>query len=1028
MSAKRLLLCVALLAPSLGWAASPGAPPALPGTGGGGGVAIGNNAGEARDAAAAIAAENAALTAAQNAAAAAAAKPSIGTAAMQARDAAAALAAESSALSTAQAAIPNSALGQANGPAKLDAAGTASGQMVVSTHGMPLTLQQRASMTLNPIEFGATGNGSATAIGNTYGASLAAACGYAAPGSTVHPWQYLCSDDQMGLTFTLALPAAQPAAGATVSLVSPQTAAGAVGWAGYQALFEDATHQYAVLSPGMSVTGPGVPANTTLVAVPQVPYRTQRAIPGATDWAPTATVANGALEMFNFGLWQATQGGSGTTSAGTVYPVNAPATTIAVATNAPSAVVVAPCTFGSAASYNAFNPGGNYPGVWQQGYAGTVCTDGTVQWTLLAPVGYNPVNLGTIVLSNPTTSALPAGTALKFTISNAIWQGLAQDTLGWLGALSNATHASPGGCSGADIDVRGGDYQINYWLFNEANYTNTNCTSPSLSIGARGASTARLTAVFDPGANRCLFAEASVTSNAPQTGTRYHDMSFAGTVVTNVKPAIWGVDNANSGLGNGLCVGESASIDHIEAQGFRGGIGLLDDHQTIHDSTLQNNSYSLLLRNLTPIMGNLGIKDSGLNGSVSSIGVEAGNQLDSATLDNVHTGFSPYGILVLPPPPTMTATGAGGVTASTFKNVWIEDVGQSWIDALNRGVSSDTFTGGGYADIGRTDRMVSNGQGGTMPVLGVVVAGDFTGNVLVNTQWRSFATLTTASSSNLLGIINVMSNGGPGTCGANKIDDYALIFNATATQMAFLCRGGAGANNSGNSFATPLGNGVFRWSSCNNGQVQAGYPVMDFEQYAPLYRDGKAFGGLAAAPQPCSNGYLVPVTTSGSVLYPVPNADPTIAISDGQAVFPTSSVGSGAPTSVGIEGGLDQDGAIGVSVNGCPAGTTLCAITLNPLAMTGATGASTMAAGAGNPAITSRTVDVTSGAGGVSVTHQVPVGKAATICNDTAAAISVTLPSGDTFQGGGSIASIPNNNGLGVCASIRRITATGWHS
>ncbi len=905
------------------------------------------------------------------------------------------------------------------GNVSTDTAGTIGAQAVRSTNGMvALTLQQRASMTLTPLEFGAQGNGSTNTIGTTYGSNLLAVCGYTTPNTSLHPFQYLCTDPQMGLEFSLPTSAAQSGTGTTLIFISPNTSGG-FGWNAHYALFDDPGYQYAVLTPSMVVSGPGIPANTTLVSVPQIPQRTQRAVPAnATDWTPNTSVASGRTMMFNYGLWQATA--AGTTGAGNPYSAGAGGST---PTNTlPATVTVSPCTYGNASTYNNFHPGGNDPGVWVASYAGTTCNgvDGSVSWTLLGPIGYAPVDLGTVVLSQATTTAVPAASAISFAVGSSTIQGLTQDTLGWMGALSNGAHASPGGCSGVDIDMRAGDYAINYPLFNEAEYGNIHCTTPSISITARGAQTARLTAYFDPGFGHCVLSESSVYNVSPITGTRYSGFDISGTVVSQ-SGGFWGVDSANTGRGMGLCVGESAVLDHIEAQGFYAGVGIVDDHQSFNNVNIHDNEYGVLFRPYSPVLGNQSFRDSGLAGNVmAGIGIAASNQFDAGQMSNVHTGFGTYGFYALPAPPNVTSNGSGVLSNLTLRDVWIEDLFQ-WIDGGNRGVGKDTFSGGGYDDFGRADKLPSNYQGGTIPVVGLITAADFSDNTLIGTSWSNFGVLSTASSSNILGVINLTAYGNNGTCARNKLDDVGLITLGTSTQLAMACNHGAGTNGGtdSNTFNTAVGSGVFKLSNNNNGYVAQNYPVWEWGQYAQLYQDGQPFGGIAAAPQPTVNNWSVPVYTQANFIYPVPKANINIDIPNGASVYPTSAMGSGATASAGVGGSVDQDGAIGVSINDCSAGLTVCGISLNPLASAGngSYAANLTASGQTLGAKMNTLTTVASGAS-VILPPNVPIGAkgCVRINNYGANALTLGVPSGWTLSNGASAATtIGVNSGAQHC-------------
>ncbi len=961
-----------------------------------GGAAIGTVAGTARDAAAAIAAENAAASSAANANAASATETS------RAQNAEASLlpkagttvagltlassptpgqvaAALPTFTSNAAGLVPppgsgaNQVLGQSGwttqtggGNVSTDSSGTISAQLVRANGAhVSRTLSTRATDQLNVRDFGATGTGQATAIGTTYGSTLAALASYTAPGgATPFSW---ATNPAFGLTFSMTTTAAQSAAGPQLTFLESLISHQGLPFQATVASWQDPSNGNFLLHPGMQVSGSCIASGTTLQGWATTTVRQGELLPGSTDWAAGTTYAANAVVAANGNFYQATTGG----------------------------------TSGSAAG-----PSGT----------GNNIADGSAVWKFLIYGESTQLPNGAITLSQATTSACPAGSAITFTIAPAQLQALTTDWLGIQTAMAQAW-ALP---TGARVYIPAGSYQINHPLMNAGGMTNTNTQTQNIEVIGDGFALTQITLTADLGQDECAIGESNrglASGSEVSSESAYRNFRLNGPAPG---PFQEGVSPAKM---DGLCIGADARVYELEANGFHAGVTLVKDHQELHGLISTNNGYGVLMAPYSETMGNQLIEDGGLAGNyIASMGVTSSDQLDSSTLKNVHTGFSPYGFYALPNTPNVSVTNGGMVSNSTLFDVWTEAVGEAWMygTGVNAAILGNTLVNTGGQAIGY-QAQIPNGMGGVVPPVALINVYSFDSNTMIGTAMGPYAHVTQA----------IIAASGYGGCINNVwINDPAFVLGSSATQNSsavtpLLCPYGAGA--SGNSFQLGSSSGVFRLSGNPSGPMAANIPVQDgYPPYgsgalASPYTDGNPFLGVTAAASYYGN--WVAIYQVNESLTALPLAMPSQNMHPGQPIFVTTG---------GVEGGMDQTGAIGNSLNGCSGGNSSnCAFTLNPAAHAGAHGASTGLTAAGTNQSTAYQVNsglsqfsnVPSGTG--AILGIIPVGASETICNDGSSSLNVYAPVGDTIAAAATTAA--TSLGTGACRSFFRTGSTTFH-
>ena len=996
----RSLVVVALLLPMLAQAASPGPPPALPGSGGS--VSANSVAG---------------LPVAQNPSAAAlAAALGLGSASQQ----------QANAFDPAGAASAVAAAAVAK-----DAAGTISGQLVqASGASVSRSLATRASDQWSARDYGAVGSGTAAAIGTTYGSTLAALAAWSPAVGAAHPFAWAINP-AFGLTFTVTTSAAQTIAGA-LPCIENLNFQPTLPYAMTVACWQDPAHANYLLRPGLTVTGPTsgtgsgcITGTVTVASLPSTPERAGELLPGSTDWA-----------------------------ANTTYAVNA--------------VVYSPAGGGFYKVATAGTSGSTGPNG-----TGTNIADGTVQWSFLKAGETVMLPSGMIALSGNTSATLcPAGTRVTFTIAPAQLQALTTDWLGIQSAMAQAWQQ----VQGAVAYIPAGHYMLNHPLLNAASETDVFALTGNIVLRGDSFATTSLSFISDAGQDECAISEATMGRGAISS-SNYQDFYLRGPATAITK----GISPAAM---DGLCVGATAVVSRVLAQGFHAGLKLIDDHQTIVDSSFGNNGYGIEMGDGSDTMGNQVIRGGSLDANtVACVMMEPSASLDSADIHATPCGFSPYGFYCKPWSSALTpnvATAAGELVGNTtFHDVQVEAIGvaYAYCPLSNGNFSNNTIIGGGQVGM-QAGESISNGQGGVVPSPALYDLNRWDGNQLEGTYTSVYGFVAGP-------VVQAVTS-----CSNNLIDGdqpFAVGGAAgvpSAAHPPFSC----GSHAFNDTFRSPIGDGTYRMAG-NGAPWSASEPIEDYTNgYAGGYGDGAPLLGMAAAGCNPDNTSACLVWTQSPSISGVPVLG-NQWITAGSPVFATN-LGGSAP---GVQQGLDNTGAIGIALS---TGAGPISVSLRPMSRAGAAGAqggvtlsgaagmasfaqanvnsatveemtistssgtvvagqAVIAAGVpvgvtvqatvssgvyivsglfgtvGSEVVTlatpsgSSTVDVTgsSGASAALALGVVPVGAVETVCNDSGGAITTLPPYGQSFQGGAASASVA----AGVCSSLRRI-AGGWHS
>lgn len=618
--------------------------------------------------------------------------------------------------------------------------------------------------------------------------------------------------------------------------------------------------------------------------------------------------------------------------------------------------------------------------------------------TTVSAVGRTPgAGYGTITLSQASSSACAAAASITFTVSPAQLQASTVDWLAIQTAMANAA-AAPGG---GRVSIPSGTYMISRPLVNAASTTDTAALLPAMEFVGAGQDNTSLFATSDFGQDTCLLTEASRTTFGIST-TYYHDFRMKGVQQARVL-------GASPNAMDGLCIGTRARVSDINVQFFHAGLQTVKDHWTVRQATFSNNGYGIYFGPYGATIGNDVLDTLDLTGNtIAGVGTTNTNQIDAATWSTVHTGYSPYGIYYEATTPNVSTPLTAIFTNSTLRDVFIEQIGNSWLFGAGKTgtVIGNTIIGGGFSDVGNAanQRIAAN------PVPAVIYVQTFEANTMIGTSWGSFGTVTEA-------IISTS-----GYADVNQwIGDRAFVNNSTATIGQMRCGGECLQN----TFQLGSINGAFRLASAN---VTSGTPVSaSVNNQVRPYVEGTPFIGIASAT--FNAGVIGPVVTDaelygsggGGNFFGGVKAVPTQAITAGQPVF----VAAG-----GFVGGMSADGAIGTAAYASSPTQNFVALNLFQGQRSGGESVANELTAAGTTQATAYTLIAavnrftTVAAGSGAILGLAPIGQSVTIYNDGANALLV-YP-----QAGAAIGTGATNAGLSLAAgatgTYRRLTATTW--
>ncbi len=390
-------------------------------------------------------------------------------------------------------------------------------------------------------------------------------------------------------------------------------------------------------------------------------------------------------------------------------------------------------------------------------------------------------NYGHITLSAATTLACPAGTNITFTMSDARAQRIDPDWLAIESAMfvaaQNLGAGSVGGATERTVMLPSFELYPQLPLIF---YSWQDGPGHQIQIKGQGENTSVIYDLVDFGPGKCGLSSYTVSSSAMRPVFRDFSMLGSGSMVNNAEGTMsWKMD--------GLCLTQSAQVDHVISNNFHAGFSWLGDHQHVTNSEAHDNLYGIYARPFAGTLGNQIFENDILTGNnLASFGVASTNQIDSATFTDVHTGFGPYGFLKEADESTIVSrTGWCLLTQSTINDVWAEATGNGWMyDAAGNGCVHDNVFIGMH---GNSTIQYSNGSGGMEALPGkakaLIYTNSFNDNKMIGTGWYGYSFVTDA----------VIES--TGDCTDNKIiGDNALVNNAGWTVPPMLCAGQKGGN------------------------------------------------------------------------------------------------------------------------------------------------------------------------------------------------------------------------------------------
>jgi hypothetical protein len=263
----------------------------------------------------------------------------------------------------------------------------------------------------------------------------------------------------------------------------------------------------------------------------------------------------------------------------------------------------------------------------------TLSAGGTTADTLTVPTG-------SIVLSQASSAACPAGTVVTFALSSAQVQALSPDWLGMQAAVAAAA-AGKGGTAWIPAGVYYKNRPVVVPTFTDPNYVE------QVDIAGDGVWNTQIYDTVDTGSFSCSIGEMS--RGPGSTGHfRVHELRLLGPGAPNT------VGNAVAGM-DGICMGAKSQADIVSAQAYHAGINAMEDHGTITDSDVNNNFYGIWWAPNGDTVGNWFMRNvRGVGNAWAAFGVTWNNSLDSSHWYEDGVGNEPYGFYRELPPPGQT--------------------------------------------------------------------------------------------------------------------------------------------------------------------------------------------------------------------------------------------------------------------------------------------------------------------------------------------------------------------------------------
>jgi hypothetical protein len=361
-----------------------------------------------------------------------------------------------------------------------------------------------------------------------------------------------------------------------------------------------------------------------------------------------------------------------------------------------------------------------------------------------------------------------------------------------------------------------------------------------------------------------------------------------------------------------VAAGPKARLTDCRGFGGRAGIALVGDHQVLTRCDFRNSGYNVMFDDFAPVIGNQSFSNSDFAGAtIASIGIAATNQIDSALLTEIHTGFAPLSFYKEPATPNVSLGLNGTLTNSTLIEIAVESIGLGFI------------SGTGTNNVCINNRWIGGGCGATTFNATYAPATGSTLAVAVGTT-TPVAMVTCASFSGLLSFgfdFNPTAQNVPAIKATGNIYQCDFIGCPGVVQNVSpsVCAFQWGLTLAGMRFDFSLGRGS--WLYANNA-LTAGMPARESENGQALtFAIGYPFAGVVGAT--VSIGQSVAIWREAAA-FSVAKADSTQAISGGPCIFPT--VNGFAASS------MDGTASPGYAVGGSPSGNASVNMTFSPSA------------------------------------------------------------------------------------------------
>ncbi len=467
----------------------------------------------------------------------------------------------------------------------------------------------------------------------------------------------------------------------------------------------------------------------------------------------------------------------------------------------------------------------------------------------IAAIDTNPndAGYGQMTLATGSTSYCPAGTTFRIALPDSAVAGLASDWFALETALYLAQQAYG---TGSERAVNLPDTTL-YPTRPVIYYANPNGFRSNLTI--RGTGSSMLDFSHDFYQYKCALSPESLNSGSVGSLLR-------GFYVQGPSQNSASTEGVSPALANGVCLTDGEIADNLQVHGFHSGVGMLDDHQQVLNSTLGNNLFGIEFLPLSQTLGNQVFENDRVIGNYEAgLAIAASNQWDSGTMLDTHCGFSAFCWYKEAPSPVDVASSYQFVTEDTLIDNWFEGTGNgAVVDASGSNGAWDKNT-----IIEAMGAFVTPYNPGVAEYFPEISGGAYTdaqAEIYVS-GWTNNKVIGGDLFDDYLGVMQaaIVSTG---TC-QNDSFDNANNFLADAqymmTRPPLLC----GSDGGGVTFGGGAWTGVFKMASA---AVSAGGAVamVANDEVAPVSTTTGLGGWIGTAPIGCTAGRMCEVVEHGT--------------------------------------------------------------------------------------------------------------------------------------------------------------------